>query len=298
MPADETVLAICVNFNGREVLPATLSSLQSSDYTDLEVVVVDNASTDRSDELVPESVRLLKLGSNLGYAAALNRGLQLPGARDDPGWKPDYYLFLNNDIELHPECISRLVQFARERGPGVFGPKILLKQDARILEAAWGHLDWSHVLARFEGKGASDSGVWNRVRQVDLLLGSVLLVSSAVPARVGLLDEDYFMYHEEVDFLFRVRRAGFPVFYCPFATAVHQAGHSTRGQPLRKTRWLRRNTVLFMRKHGASPWQWLWWASTLSLSVLYHLVRFRMARLGAIVTGIREGFAAEVRRDT
>ncbi len=142
-----------------------------------------------------------------------------------------------------------MLELAREKGPGVYGPKVLLQDRPDRLDAAWGRITWSHVLSSFRGKGARDRGRFDRVRRVQLLLGCALLVHRRVFQDVGFFDEDYFMYHEEVDFLFRAGRRGYPCYYCPAARVHHRRAHSTRDKPLQRVFWVRRNTVLFLRKH-------------------------------------------------
>ena len=160
MPTHERVLAIVVNWNGREVLPATLDALRSTFFPPLETVVVDNGSTDGSTSSVQDPVRLVTLDENRGYAGALNAILRpaLEGEKGAGEAPPDYFLLLNNDILVEPGTVSRLLELAREKGPGVYGPKVLLQDRPDRLDAAWGRITWSHVLSSFRGKGARDRG--------------------------------------------------------------------------------------------------------------------------------------------
>ena len=252
MPSPDPVLAICINWNGERVLHKTVDSLLHCDYAALKVLVVDNASDDKSACSLPSTVEVMKLEANLGYGGAINAALR---SHLDADSAP-YFLLLNNDVLLAKDTLSRLIGFASDKGPGIFGPRIVQFEDSSRLEAAWGKVTWSHVLASYYGKNRRKIGArWNRMRQVELLLGSTLLVHRRIFEKVGLFDEAYFMYHEEVDFLFRARRSGFPIYYCPFTEVIHYGGHSTRRQPLKKTYWIRRNAVYFLRKHRASRLQ-------------------------------------------
>lgn len=290
MQAHPPVLAVCVNWNGREVLASTLAALRENGYPNLRVTVVDNASSDGSAEHLPADIQLIRLEENRGYGSALNAGIRPGLAPSDPRQgRPTYFLLLNNDVVLAPGSLARLVQFAQDTGPGIFGPKILQQQDPRRLEAAWGSLSWSHVLARFQGKDAPDGPRWSQPRQVELLLGSVLLVHRQVFSQVGLFDEQFFMYHEEVDLAYRAARMGFPLYYCPNAQAFHLGGHGTRDDPLRKYFWVRRNTLLFFRKHRPGPLRWSYWALTFAFSFLFNLARLRWDRAGAILRAVRQG---------
>ena len=285
MSNDATVLAVCVNWNGAGVLPQTLAGLRCSDFKRLEILVVDNASSDGSAAELPAEVGLLRLPHNGGYGAALNRAV---GKRLESHC-PDFFLLLNNDLLLEPDLVTKLVAFAADRGPAVYGPKILLQQDRRRLEAAWGHLDWSHVLARFEGKGQADSARWSKTRRVELLLGGCLLVHREVFKRVGSFDETFFLYHEEVDWLWRVGQAGLPVYFCPFARAYHYSGFGSRRTALPKAYWVRRNALYFLRKHRPGPTGWLRWSSSLLLSLGFNLAALRWRRIAVTLRALRDG---------
>lgn len=306
MPAHAPVLAICVNWNGRDVLPDTLRSLLDSDYPELEILVVDNASTDGSAGLVPPQIKILRLPENRGYGAGLNAGIRAATMRerfplddreplaDARGSDAHYVLLLNNDIVLEKTAVSRLVECAEKRGAAICGPKILLRDQPDRLEAAWGTVSWSHVLAHYRGKKAKDSARWNEVKEVQLLLGSVLLVSGKIIADVGNFDESFFMYHEEVDFLYRAGKKGYPAYYCPLARVFHKSGYATRETPLQKVFWTRRNAVYFLRKHRAGLHKWLFFYVTLVASLSYHLILFRFRRAILIWRAVREGFKIRV----
>ena len=289
-----TVLAVCVNWNGRQVLPAALQGLASSSYPNLKVVVVDCASEDGSESLVSGDVTLIRLEQNRGYAGAINAALLQTEQFSNPGaslGRPDFFLLLNNDVEVPPELISELVGFASSKGPCVCGPQVVAHSGPGRLEASWGRVDWSHVLARFEDQSRPlDSIADQEVRKVELLLGCALFIDSRALESVGLWDETFFMYHEEIDWLYRCQVVGIPVYYCPFVRIRHHGGAGTREAPLKKTYWLRRNAVFFLRKHGAGPVQWSIWATTLAGSLARNLLTFEWKRLGMICRGVRDGF--------
>lgn len=285
-------MAICVNWNGRGVLGSTVISLLQSDYPNLQVVVADNASTDDSLEELPEEVAVCKLEQNAGYGGALNRVIEPLLHGQEKGVKiPDYFLLLNNDLEFEGDAVRRLVEKARQEGAGVYGPKVVSFSEPSCLDAAWGRLTWSHVLTRFYGKGASAlEDRWNRTRRVELLMGCCLLVHRDVFETVGLFDERFFMYHEEVDLLYRAGDSDFPIWYCPQAEVRHRGAFSTRSQPLQKVYWLRENTVRFLRKYRPGALRWACFWTTLSGSLLFNLLAFRWNRVDVIYRGVKKGF--------
>ena len=289
-----TVLAVCVNWNGRQVLPAALQGLTSSSYPNLRLVVVDCASEDGSESLVSGDVTLIRLEQNRGYAAAINTALLQTEQFSNPGaslGRPDFFLLLNNDVEVPPDLISELVRFASLKGPCVCGPQVIVHSAPGRLEASWGRVDWSHVLARFQDRNRPLESVVDRgARRVELLLGCALFIDSRALESTGLWDETFFMYHEEIDWLYRCQMTRVPVYYCPFVRIRHHGGTGTQDAPLKKTYWLRRNTVFFLRKHQAGPVQWSIWATTLAGSLVRNLLTLEWKRLGMICRGVLDGF--------
>ncbi len=279
------VLAICVNWNGKDVLRRTVDSLLCSDYAKLDILVVDNASTDDSIASLPQHVNVLRLKTNRGYGGAINTVIRpILGAE-----APHYFLLLNNDLILAEDAVTALILCAEGKGPGVFGPRIVQFDQPNRLEAAWGKVSWSHVLARYYGKNARKTCPrWAKKRSVELILGSAMLVHRKIFEKVGFFDESFFMYHEEVDFLFRTRRSGFPVYFCPLAEVVHRGAHSTRQQPLQRTYWLRQNAFRFLRKHHANKLQWGYFWTTLGCSIIYNTLMLRWPRTRTIWRAVKE----------
>jgi len=292
MSSPETVLAICVNWNGREVLAETLNSLLKSVGVQMKIVVVDNASTDDSIDLVPHGIEVTPRSNNDGYGAAINSIVEpfFTGPKQQEMTPPTYFLLLNNDVVFEPDTVQRLVKFAETKDPGIFGPRVVQHDRPDHLEMAWGELTWSHVLARFEGKGEKIGPRWDREEPVSLLLGSVLLVHRNVFKEIGFFDETFFMYHEEVDFLYRSQLAGISAYFCNGCQVKHRGGHSTRREPWKRIYWTRRNTVLFFRKHGGSTAHWLYFFATLKMSLFYNIIGLKWRRAGVILRAVRDGF--------
>ncbi len=285
------VAAVCVNWNGGDSLRNTLDSLIASDYPDLEILVVDNASSDTSTANLPGEISLLRLETNTGYGEALNRGVAFleKKNRNSPA---RFYLALNNDIRLEPDTVSGLVGFALEKGPGIYGPAVVRMDNPEILEAAWGTLTWSHVLTRLKGKGSPVlSPPWNRSRENVILLGSLMLIHSDIFRSGIMFDPRYFMYHEEVDFIFRAQKLGYPACYCPSVRARHYIGLGTENNPLKKIYWTRRNSIYFLKKHKAGTGKWIKCLGTMLCSLLYTSAGLKFSRARAIAAGAWDGFS-------
>lgn len=239
----EVVTAIVVSYNTCAALARCLASLRAaSAEADLRVQVVDNASRDGSAEMVrrdfPE-IRLRALRWNFGFGGAMNLALAEIRA--------GHVLWLNPDAELQPGALRAMLRaLARSPRVGVVAPRLLAAdgslqlslrrrsfyQPAHLILRATGiarlwpplqrrlaadrHADWSHDTAR----------------AIDYANGACLLVAEPVARMVGLLDERFVIYSEDMDFCERTRRAGFEIRYVPAATVRHIGGHSTGQFPV------------------------------------------------------------------
>jgi GT2 family glycosyltransferase len=291
------VLAICVNWNGGEVLSETLNSLIHSDYPDLDITIVDNASRDGSVDNLPSSLHQVRLSSNLGYGGALNHVLHQ--VLDNGDCVYDYFLLLNNDLTLATDTVSKLVSCAQRTESHAVAPRVLLFDDKTRIEAAWGEVVWSHVLVDFKGKNALSNDLrWKENRSVQILLGSILLIHRSLIETVGYFDERFFMYHEEVDLLYRAWLNGMKSFYCSETEVLHRSGHSLRRHPNKKIYWIRKNTVLFLRKYNVPFGKWSRFFGTLIISLGVNLILLRFSRLGAICSGVVDGFRSEMNSKT
>ncbi len=289
MQTVQKVAAVCINWNGGSALGETLESLLHSDYPDLQILVVDNASSDNSLSGLPESIEILKLQANTGYGRAINSGISYL-ERKNRNAPVGFYMILNNDIQLEPDTVSTLVACAEAKGPGIYGPAVVQMNDPDRLEAAWGELTWSHVLTRLKGKNASvSSSPWNNPAENIFLLGSVMLIHNSIIKAGIRFDPLYFMYHEEVDFIYTAKQEGFPSYYCPSARARHSMGLGTRNIPLKKVYWTRRNSIYFLKKHNAGIPEWIKCLGTMFSSFLFTILCLRFRRARAIFSGFIDG---------
>ena len=211
------ISVIVVNYNGKQFLARCLTSLTNQTTKDFEVIVVDNGSRDGSEGEVQKyypRAALVKLKDNKGYAAALNRGtLESRG---------DFILALNNDTELDPHFIKELLS-ASDDDPtlGMWATKMILP-DRKINStgicisrsgAAWDR-----------GMFQEDTGQFDEPGEVFGPCGGAALYRKKMLEDIGLFDEDFFLYMEDVDIAFRGRLAGWRCRYVPSAVVVHQQG--------------------------------------------------------------------------
>jgi GT2 family glycosyltransferase len=255
MTLPSLVYVVVLNWNGWRDTVRCLASLRASDYPGLHVVVVDNGSTDGSPEHLAPLLEapwgeLVQAGRNLGFTGGANLGLRLALERGAA-----YVFLLNNDAAVAPNCITALVQ-AAERRPeaGFIGPKIVWAQEPERIWSAGMSVAWHRATIEAH-HNAPDDGRFDDCRIVQGLSGCALLVKRAVLERVGLLDERYFAYYEDLDWCLRARPAGFRCLYVGRARVAH-VGSATSNPNTGRSRsaffnyYAARNILLFMGTHA------------------------------------------------
>jgi GT2 family glycosyltransferase len=227
------VSIIVVSYNSEAYLERSVGAVVGGPY---EVIVVDNASTDRSPDLVRgrfPSARLLELETNVGFGAANNEGMRVASGR--------YFLLMNPDAWPKGDAIEELVRFADARaGLGVAGP-LLRAPDGRTQQSAFGYptrlwLGAPAVTSLSQRSSAPARAVEALGRAVArrrrtggiFLVGTALLLRREAVCEVGGFDPRFFMFNEEIDLCWRLRQAGWRVELCPTAEFVHVGGASTR----------------------------------------------------------------------
>jgi hypothetical protein len=214
------ISAIVVNYNGAGFLPACLASLCGQTYADLEVIVVDNASTDGSDRIPAEyaaRAQVIRSPENLGYGGGINKGISVASG--------DAILALNNDVVLDPSCVEYLSRAMKmDPGTGMCAPKMLLP-DGRLnstgLCISRSGAAWNRDM------GKEDIGLETRPWDIFGPCGGAALYRRTMLEQVGSFDESFFLYMEDVDLAFRGRLAGWTCRYVPEAVVVHANGGTT-----------------------------------------------------------------------
>lgn len=233
------VVALVVNWNGADQLPACLAALDAQDHPDLEVVVVDNASTDGSAdvlaaaEVVPRRhpLRVVRNTTNRGFAGGINDGL----ATSDG----DAVLFCNVDVDLAPDLVSRCVAvLAADPTVGSVQPKLLRTvpaPDGQAVIDTTGHVLTTARLLRNRGEGERDQGRYEAGGEVFGVSGALALHRRAMLDDVAwrgpdgaaeVLTEDLFAYFDDVELDWRARLLGWRAWYEPTAVGRHERGGS------------------------------------------------------------------------
>ncbi|MBI3647899.1 MAG: glycosyltransferase family 2 protein [Actinobacteria bacterium] len=221
------VLVVLIVRDGAAWLRECLQALAAQTYRPLAVLAVDDASTDGSGELLEQALgskRVLGLTEPQGIAGSVRAALELSAARE-----ADYLLVLHDDTALDPDAIARLVEAANLEGVervGVVGPKVVDWDNPRILREVGRSTDrFGHPYTPLQD-GELDQGQFDRVLEVLFVSSIAMLVSQECLKRIGPPDERFASHHEDLDFCWRARLAGFRVLMTPLARARHMAATS------------------------------------------------------------------------
>ncbi|GBD25137.1 N-acetylglucosaminyl-diphospho-decaprenol L-rhamnosyltransferase [bacterium HR30] len=253
--AEPHVAIVILNWNGKDDVLRCLSTLTRIRYPNWSATVVDNASFDGSVEAIRQqfpSQRVLVMEKNLGFCGGNNRGIA-----DALDRGADYVLLLNNDTELHPELVSELVRVAEsDCRIGAVGAKNILLEDHQIVWGAYGELKYHRDLVHLVGSRVPDGPELTVVKDVDWVIGNGMMMRREAIETVGGFDENFFGYHEDVDWCARARKAGFRIVYNGHAIIYHRgfgAANPARPRPFPVLYFLGRNSILFARKHATVP---------------------------------------------
>jgi GT2 family glycosyltransferase len=272
---------IVVNWNTCRLLDACLRSLEAAGQNlAVDVLVVDNGSTDASVDVVRErfpGVLLIANASNRGYAAANNQGVERARGR--------YLLLLNSDAEVEPAALRTLVSYADDHPQaGVMGPK-LLNPDG-TLQPSGGHFPTpgstvASLLGLHRLTGRPRYGTrrdYSKPADVDEISGAAMLIRRSVIDQIGGLDEGFAWGYEDVDFCLRARRAGWRVHYVPDARVVHLWGASQRLAPAPTTVKAIAGRRRYFQKHYGR-----WMASlVIAATFVSHLLRLMTFSVGGL----------------
>lgn len=293
--ADKPDLSVViVNWNTSAELEACLRSIGEEDSVRLEIIVIDNASPDDSVEMVRREfpgVRLIENNANLGFAKAANQGISTSQGR--------YVLLLNPDSEVKPGALPAIVRFGDENPKvGIFGPKLLnpngtLQYSCRGFPTVAAGFFRNTILTKYFPRNSYIYDYlmlgWDHSepRDVDWVSGAALVARRELLEDVGMLDERFYMYCEDVDLAFRAHEKSWRVTYFPPAVVVHACGRSSNYRPNRMIIEHHKSIFRFFRKHhGGRVSTWLLVPTGLVIRASFYIyrnyrdhLRYRLRRL-------------------
>ncbi|HEX9029771.1 MAG TPA: glycosyltransferase family 2 protein [Anaerolineales bacterium] len=252
------VFIVILNWNQGAMTLDCLRSLQSLNYANYQVVLVDNGSTDGSPDLVraqfPECI-LIESKVNLGYSEGNNLGIRYAlehGA--------DFLLLLNNDTLVDGEMLTRLVQAAQSDPQiGITGPTMFYANPPDMLWGGENRVVWPRATVVRSRMGECLEAETLRRQaplEADYIDSCAILIKREVLEKVGLFDGRYFINFDDVDFNLRARKAGYKVQYVPGALMWHKVSAAMGVGSPATTYYMTRNSLLFFNRHAPGLWKW------------------------------------------
>lgn len=270
-PERPLVSVITVNYNQSQVTFDLLESLRKISYRNIEIIVVDNASpNDHPDQIknnYPE-ITFLKSEKNLGFAGGNNLGIEKSTG--------DYLLFLNNDTEVSVDFLEPLVEFYQSHpDAGMVSPKIRYHHTPEMIQyAGYTAINPYAIRNRSIGYKEIDNGQYNETRPTAFGHGAAMMVPREVIEKVGMMPDIYFLYYEELDWGWRISKAGYQNYYIGNSVIFHKESISTgKNSPL-KTYYMARNRILFTRRNITGVRKWLSIAYQIGIAGTKNLLLF------------------------
>lgn len=293
------ISVVIVGWNARHYLELCLDSIaKAPPRRTMEVLVVDNASTDGSAEMIESKfpwVKLIKSTENLGFSKGNNVAIRQAQGH--------YVALVNPDVIVFPGCLDALADYLDQNpkvgdvGPRVLNPDMSMQSTCRRFPTLWNNFCSATRLEQiFKGSPlfAGEHMFYfthDRTLSVDVIVGCFSMIRQEAFDAVGLLDENLFMYGDDVDWCRRARNAGWEVVFFPGAQAIHDRGKITAPYPVRFALAQQRSVLYYWSKHHG-----FWGVLGIrSIMMFHHLMRYTVA---AITTALRakQGSTNDVRK--
>ena len=244
---------VTVLFNSADVLPGFFESLSIQKFHNYNLFIIDNSLDDISMKVARDlteqyqmaNVTLIKNKENVGVAAANNQGIQLSLELGC-----DYVLLLNNDIEFKDEnLLGNMLELADSRQERLLVPKIYFHDSGKIWYAG-GQIRTLTGTTTHRGEGEVDNGQFDQNIHTNYAPTCFMLIHKSVFAKIGVMDEKYFVYHDDTDFIWRANVAGFKIYYWATGQVWHKVSSSTGGAlSAFSVYYCERNRIYFIRKN-------------------------------------------------
>lgn len=248
--AEPKVGLVTVTYNSGMVLDGFLSSLWAQTHHNFICVAVDNLSKDDSVSRLRQEkddrLIVIENAANLGVAEGNNQGI-----RQCLQQGCDYVLLINNDTEFGPDLIATLVETSRDTEHPMVVPKMYFHEPGNMIWCAGGYfVKWAAWYNGHYGEREIDTGQYDQARVVEYCPTCCMLVDRKVFDAVGLMDAEYFVYYDDVDFCIRALKKGVTLYYTPATRLWHKVSSSTGGEQSDfSIRYLSRNQALLINKN-------------------------------------------------
>lgn len=242
------VYILILNWNGWKDTIECINSCLKLAYPNYRILIIDNGSSDNSEEILKKqfpNLEIIQTGSNLGFAGGNNVGI-----RQALKEGADYVWLLNNDTVVDSNALTELVKVAEsDETIGIVGSKIYFLDLPNIIWSAGSIFDQVSLTPYFVGYGQEDRGQFDEIREVEMIVGCSLMLKRSAIERTGLMDERFYLQHEESDWCWRIKKNGYKIYFVPRSVVRHKVSQSIVLGSTRQHYYSDRNALLFLAKH-------------------------------------------------
>ncbi len=292
-----TLGLITVLYKSNEVLEDFIKSLSNQSYTDYHLYMVDNSSSEQTDKIIEKlfakyslpAYTHIKNQENTGVAKGNNQGIEL-ALRDGSS----HVILLNNDIDFpQTNLLAEMMDYAVRKNEDIIIPKIFY-HGTRKIWLAGGYFIHYKGTSEAIGDQKQDDGKYDEIKYFNYAPTCFMLISKKVFGKIGLMDERYFVYYDDNDFIYRAIKNKFKILYLPSLEIFHKVSVSTGGsESLFSVFYAARNRVYFIRKLYKFPLKQF----ALSYAILTQSVRylqFNKDKKKTLLKAFKDGFAMPV----
>lgn len=261
-----TTYIILLNHNGSSDTCECILSLQKMNATDFKIIVVDNSSNpdeftkliqfvknqqipfasflqNEDKEINNEQIILIKAKENKGFAHGNNIALRFGMMQNNAA----YFWILNNDTTVNAEALSELISYHNQHPKTILGSKLLYFYNNDMIQAVGGSFNQIFYISKHVGEGKRKNVLKKDLPSIDYPHGASMFVSRLLVEEVGLLNEDFFLYYEELDWVYRAKSKGYKPDWCEKSIVYHKEG-ATIGSSYKKKKSIFSETQLFISR--------------------------------------------------
>ena len=243
------IYIILLNWNNEEDTIECIESLKKINYNNYKIIVIDNGSEEKSVQKIEKKYSdlcIIKNRSNLGFAGGNNVGIKYAIDND-----VDYVLLINNDTIVEENFLTELVVVGdADEKNGLLGSKIYFHSEKNRIWSAGGKVNWLKNKGTHIGLDEIDEGQYDKIKEVDYLTGCCLLIKKEIIEKIGVLEEDYFLYYEDTDFSLRAQNVGYTCVYVPASKIYHKISRSTKPGSANYIYYHVRNGLVMAKRTG------------------------------------------------
>jgi GT2 family glycosyltransferase len=239
---------------------------------------------------------LILQSENIGFGAACNQGIKK--ALKNP--KCNYVFLINNDTVLHSQVLTKIMDIVRtHQEAGIFGPKIYYAAEKNKVWYAGARRRRLVLAAADTGRGLIDQGQFDKIREVDYVFGTAMLIRRRVFKQIGLFDESFFLYLEDLDFCLRAQQIGIQLMFVPCAKVWHRVSASTTHNEALRRYHIVRSTVIFLEKHISlymlAP-TFIFWLLVTLRTIVFDLLQGKFPVIRSHCSGLARGIAETLQK--